>query len=419
MGQLSAPFPYYGGKARQADAVWRELGDVTVYAEPFAGSLAVLLASEPHRREIVCDTDGHIVNFWRALRNDPAGVALHVDYPTFHQDLRARHLWLRRWGKENDDRLSEDPEWFDSRAAGWWVWGISSWIGGGWCQAVGDRTDKRPLAKPKDGGQDVQVQRENLPVDKRPLVHANGGRPGVQVQRTGLPDSIPRVTSWPGGNGVQAQRESLPSDRHPMASPTGGGRGVQAQRTGLPWDKRPQVDSRGLGGRGVQAQRQRTEDKRDDLALEVGTGERLSNWFHHLAQRLARVVVLNRSWESAVTPTFLMHTPTSPQPPVGIFMDPPYPTARRQRDIYQSDYHGESDAVAVDAYLWALRHGDRYRIAFCCHEGDFPLPTGWRAMRQTFGGIKRSDRRDNTDMVMFSPACVGAAQTASQGRLSI
>ena len=26
MGQLSAPFPYYGGKARQADAVWRELG---------------------------------------------------------------------------------------------------------------------------------------------------------------------------------------------------------------------------------------------------------------------------------------------------------------------------------------------------------------------------------------------------------
>ena len=199
MGQLSAPFPYYGGKARQADAVWRELGDVTVYAEPFAGSLAVLLASEPHRREIVCDTDGHIVNFWRALRNDPAGVALLVDYPTFHQDLRARHLWLRRWGKENDDRLSEDPEWFDSRAAGWWVWGISSWIGGGWCQAVGDRTDKRPLAKPKDGGQGVQVQRENLPVDKRPLVHANGGRPGVQVQRTGLPDSIPRVTPGPVG----------------------------------------------------------------------------------------------------------------------------------------------------------------------------------------------------------------------------
>ena len=109
MGQLSAPFPYYGGKARIALAVWRELGDVTVYAEPFAGSLAVLLASEPHRREIVCDTDGHIVNFWRALRNDPAGVAFHADYPTFHQDLRARHLWLRRWGKERVDSPGRAP----------------------------------------------------------------------------------------------------------------------------------------------------------------------------------------------------------------------------------------------------------------------------------------------------------------------
>ena len=243
------------------------------------------------RSEIVCDTDGHICQLLaRACQHDPKGVAFHADYPTFHQDLRARHLWLRRWGKESADRLSEDPEWFDSRAAGWWVWGISSWIGGGWCQAVGDRTvDKRPLAKTKAGGQGVQMQRENLPVDKRPLVHANGGGPGVQVQRTGVPDTIPRVTSWPGGSGVQAQR------------------------TVVPWDKRPQVDSGGLGGRGVQAQRQRTPDKipslgikpggrgvqaqRDELAPEIGTGERLRGWFDHLAQRLARVVVLNRSWE--------------------------------------------------------------------------------------------------------------------------
>ena len=70
MTVLAAPFPYYGGKARRADVVWREFGHVTVYAEPFAGSLAVLLASEPHRREIVCDTDGHIANI---LAGAPTG----------------------------------------------------------------------------------------------------------------------------------------------------------------------------------------------------------------------------------------------------------------------------------------------------------------------------------------------------------
>ena len=62
---LLAPFPYYGGKRRIAQDVWMHFGDdVQTYAEPFAGSLAVLLAA-PYvpAREVVCDTDGHICNF--------------------------------------------------------------------------------------------------------------------------------------------------------------------------------------------------------------------------------------------------------------------------------------------------------------------------------------------------------------------
>ena len=401
MKPLGAPFPYYGGKARLADAVWRELGDVTVYAEPFAGSLAVLLASAPHRREIVCDTDGHICNFWRALQHDPKGVARHADYPTFHQDLRARHLWLRRWGQDNAERVASDAEFFDVRAAGWWVWGISSWIGGGWCQAAGDRevVDKRPLASPNGGGKGVQAQRDGLPPDRRPLASPTGGGRGVQAQRRDVPDSIPKVACFVGGQGVQAQRLSMP------------------------WDKRPQVDSRALGGRGVQVQRQGSPGAwpgpRETPAPVIGTGERLMEWFDALAQQLARVVVLNRSWESSVTPTLLMDTPTSPSPPVGIFMDPPYLTTGRKKDIYQSDYHGESDGVAAQAYEWAVRHGERYRIAFCCHAGDFPLPAGWRSVDGTFGGIRRADRRaGRADEVMFSPACVGEP-AAEQGRFAL
>ena len=98
-------------------------------------------------------------------------------------------------------------------------------------------------------------------------------------------------------------------------------------------------------------------------------------------------------------------------------MDPPYPTAKRQRDIYQSDYRGESDDIAARAYAWAVEHGGRYRIAFCCHGGDFPLPTGWRAADSTFGGIKKVERRDNIDRVMFSPPCVG--EDFEQGRLPL
>ncbi len=30
-----------------------------------------------------------------------------------------------------------DPDWFDAKAAGWWAWGASCWIGGGWCDGAG------------------------------------------------------------------------------------------------------------------------------------------------------------------------------------------------------------------------------------------------------------------------------------------
>lgn len=67
---LRAPFPWFGGKSRVAHLVWSAFGaDVANYVEPFAGSLAVLLArpGEP-RIETVNDLDGYLVNFWRAVQ---------------------------------------------------------------------------------------------------------------------------------------------------------------------------------------------------------------------------------------------------------------------------------------------------------------------------------------------------------------
>ena len=82
------------------------------------------------------------------------------------------------------------------------------------------------------------------------------------------------------------------------------------------------------------AQVQRAEMDGD----EVLTGERLRPWFRALAQRLSRVIVLNRSWESAVTDSVLQQTPSSPKPVVGVFLDPPYRTANgRSTGLYVGD----------------------------------------------------------------------------------
>jgi len=137
---LRAPFPYFGGKRQVAEVVWARFGDCKNYVEPFAGSLAVLLA-RPHwpfvatRTETVNDADDHICNFWRALQNDPAGLAEAADYPVIETDLHAWHLWLTDPVSRNDfhQELMADRNYYDLERAGRWVNGQCQWIGSGWC----------------------------------------------------------------------------------------------------------------------------------------------------------------------------------------------------------------------------------------------------------------------------------------------
>ena len=144
--ELKAPFPWFGGKSRVAHVVWERFGDVPNYVEPFAGSLAVLLA-RPHapRTETVNDLDCYLANFWRAIRHNPHTTAAWADWPVNEADLLARHRWLVKQD-EFRERIRRDPDWYDCRIAGWWVWGICQWIGSGWCvdRRDGDQPEQLP-----------------------------------------------------------------------------------------------------------------------------------------------------------------------------------------------------------------------------------------------------------------------------------
>ena len=132
------PFPFFGGKSRIASRVWRAFGDVPNYVEPFAGSLAVLLARpSPPKTETMNDVDRFIANFWRAVQHDPEAVAVAADWPVNETDLEARHAWLITEGRARLGTLLADPEAFDVKVAGWWCWGQCCWIGSGWCSGEG------------------------------------------------------------------------------------------------------------------------------------------------------------------------------------------------------------------------------------------------------------------------------------------
>lgn len=133
MSDLRAPFPWFGGKSRVASLVWERFGNVPNYVEPFFGSGAVLLARpHPPRTETVNDLDCYLANFWRALAADPDETARHADWPVNEADLLARHRWLISRDSFRE-QMRGDPHFYDAKIAGWWVWGLSAWIGSGWC----------------------------------------------------------------------------------------------------------------------------------------------------------------------------------------------------------------------------------------------------------------------------------------------
>ena len=173
---MKSPFPFFGGKSKAAPLIWSRFSDVENYVEPFAGSLAVLLA-RPYwpfhatRVETVNDIDCYVSNFWRALQADPEAVADAADNPVNECDLHARHTWLHGQAGRME-RLKTDPDYFDARVAGFWAWGLSSWIGDNFCRPnpqhsaphLGDPGQgvNRKLPHPRNPGMGVNRQLPHL-----------------------------------------------------------------------------------------------------------------------------------------------------------------------------------------------------------------------------------------------------------------
>lgn len=370
--ELRAPFPWFGGKRRVAELVWSRLGDVHTFNEPFAGSLAVLLA-RPHqpRVETVNDLDCYLANFWRALQQDPDGVAFHADGPVNEADLHARHRWLV---DHRPEQVMSDPEFFDVQIAGWWVWGQCLWIGSGWCQPPG--------SKHGNGASGELV----ADWKNRPDLSASNGRGGVMTE------GAPQFDRNGQGTVHQRRRPHLTSDQGAMAhrrwqggGERGGGSGVHA--VGLT-RQMPRISAEGGSISGVTS------------TPLVQTGG-LYDYLRQLAARLRRVRVCCGDWSRVLTPSVTTYIGTC-----GVFLDPPYAHELRER-CYSEDHD-----ISADVRAWALAHGDdpKFRIALCGYDGEHEMPATWECVPwKAHGGYSRSERgvaNRSRERIWFSPHCL-------------
>lgn len=124
--RATPPFTYFGGKTSIADRIVDALPPHRHYVEPFAGSLAVLLAKPRAHFETVNDLDEHLVTFWRVLRDRGDELAYacsltpharHEHRDSYDLDVEdelelARRIWVRlSQGRGNTFRRTGSMSW--------------------------------------------------------------------------------------------------------------------------------------------------------------------------------------------------------------------------------------------------------------------------------------------------------------------
>jgi site-specific DNA-adenine methylase len=396
---FKTPWPWFGGKADAAPAVWEALGDVAHYVEPFAGSLAVLLrrphpCNRTYYSETVNDLDGLLCNAWRSITYSPDATAEAASWPVCEADLHARHLALLKWREErNLQLLMADPEWHDPKMAGWWMWGQSAWIGSGWCSGSGAwvvGTDGRIFKRPREAKRTepgVHVQLPHIGNDGQGINHAGTREPGVHVKRPHL-----------GNNGQGINR---PVTREP---------GVSARL--------PHISDNGRGISHAGTREPGVSECDDATEYHPMTMPELRRWMQYLSARLRHVRILNGDWTRACTSGALKSLAVRQGDGVaGVFLDPPYGDVR-DANIYAHD----SLTVADEVRAWCIANGDdpKYRIVLAGFDSEHTEleARGWRVVewfRRGFlkGGMANTagdstKTQQHRERLWLSPHCLTA-----------
>lgn len=374
-----APFPYFGGKRRAAEFIWKALGPVDHYIEPFCGSAAVLLARPggPGKVETINDFDGMIANFWRCMAYKTEELAQYADWPVSELDIHARHLWLIAQRAQLTEKLIADPHYCDPKIAGWWCWGLCGWIGSGWCTASPQNSNP-PDASVVLTGEDMEDEAE---------------APGSTVQ-----------TGWSEG-GAKVTRK--------LPHIGGGGRGVHS---GAANSRMPSKQLPHIGGTGMGVHSRRADGGATEVEPELGTSGigGILYWFRQLQTRLQDVRICCGDWERLVASPSTLFPVGGGRCVTGIFLDPPYAEGEQQYAV-----GGTGSSLSAEVRAWVIANGENpnLRIVLSGYDGEHPMPDSWAVIPwKASGGYANAGSSGNLnrfrERIWISPYCVGGTKDA-------
>lgn len=113
--RLRPPLTYYGGKQTLAPLIVSLIPDHVLYGEPFLGGGAVFFRKPPSQVEVVNDTNGELMNFYRVTRDQFEPLQRLV-----RQTLHSRDAFHKA------EVVYHHPDLFDPVRRAWAVWVLCS-----------------------------------------------------------------------------------------------------------------------------------------------------------------------------------------------------------------------------------------------------------------------------------------------------
>lgn len=109
------PITYYGGKQRLCGRIVDLIPPHTLYCEPFLGGAAVFFAKPPSPVEVINDTNGELMNFYRMVQQDFTSLEKEIRISLHSRNLhrKARVIY-------------NNPDMFSEIKRAWAVWILSN-----------------------------------------------------------------------------------------------------------------------------------------------------------------------------------------------------------------------------------------------------------------------------------------------------